>query len=623
MKKIKIFGLASTLILAGAAGFTSCSSDSADPIGGGTGVAGQVVKTQFAINIPYGGNGSSSNLSHKSTRMGADIAQQDGTFRGISNILLLTFQGDPETAANANTAPINIGEDNNAYDKDNYRRLYRDIEIPLGTDHMIFYGRAKKENTNQPFKYGQITVKDSYTSEKTLAGREFMLTPITKNSFEAETKATEIISQLNKIAASSGTDGFAEVLWSDADDDTKYNAVTWITKQERDYLKKRYEAFINLKAGSANSVKAFINNLKATLIGEGTQADLSTKYLTKAIVENCDAALTALSSNEFPRNLNLPDGVATVNWDKSTTSFVYNTVGNENLYKGNNINYQKICYPAELSYFVNTETMVSDKNMSNVNAFPVYKDWTEDLDAAWPTDGFFSKAAVNNSTRTVALRAPIQYSVAVLKSTIRCKDATLKDNASKVLLGDKVDQDIKVPTDGIKVTAILIGGQPEKVDWKYEPTATETFAHTIYDKEMNGGNIYAKSEPTVSNPNYTIVFDNKDASGTPKSVFVTVELENNTGQDFYGSDGLIPKGSKFYLVGELKPSGNAAEGVKQPTGSTIDRVFLQDHVTTANFTIGDLKKAYNCIPDLRSSGINVGLAVDLTWKDGITFDVDL
>lgn len=311
MKKIKIFGLASTLILAGAAGFTSCSSDSADPIGGGTGVAGQVVKTQFAINIPYGGNGSSSNLSHKSTRMGADIAQQNNNFRGISDILLLTFQGDPETAANANTAPINIGEDNNAYDKDNYRRLYRDIEIPLGTDHMIFYGRAKKESTPDHFKYGQITDISTYNSEKTLASREFKLTPITQKSFEAEVEPKAIITELNKIAASSGTDGTNAVSWSDADD-SKYDAVTWITKQEREYLKKRYDAFVALQAGSANSVKAFITNLKTTLVGENTEAVLTKKYLTNAIVENCDAALKALNSNNFPRNLDLPDGVATI-----------------------------------------------------------------------------------------------------------------------------------------------------------------------------------------------------------------------------------------------------------------------------------------------------------------------
>ena len=88
--------------------------------------------------------------------------------------------------------------------------------------------------------------------------------------------------------------------------------------------------------------------------------------------------------------------------------------------------------------------------------------------------------------------------------------------------------------------------------------------------------------------------------------------------DFYGKDGVVPNGAKFYLVGELDPGKT---GLTLPTG--VDRVFVQDHITTANFTIKDLKKAYNCIPDLRTSGINVGLAVDLSWKSVIEFNVEL
>ena len=84
---------------------------------------------------------------------------------------------------------------------------------------------------------------------------------------------------------------------------------------------------------------------------------------------------------------------------------------------------------------------------------------------------------------------------------------------------------------------------------------------------------------------------------------------------------MIPKGSKFYLVGELDPNNTAT--VTQPTGEAIDHVFVKDHTTIANFIIKDLKKAYNCIPDLRTSKINVGLAVDLKWQEGITFNVDL
>lgn len=261
--------------------------------------------------------------------------------------------------------------------------------------------------------------------------------------------------------------------------------------------------------------------------------------------------------------------------------------------------------------------MVSDKEMSHVNDFPDYNNWTTDLSKAWPTTGgAFENAKVSSSTRTVALRDPVQYSVAVLQSTIKCAGTTLKDNGQSKG-GLKADQDVPVNT-GFPVTGILIGGQPESVDWKYEPAATgESFANTIYDKEMNGAPMYAKNEANASNANYTLVFDNKNA--TNKVVFVTIELENNSGIDFYGQDGIIPKDAKFYLVGELKP--DATEGVTNP--NSVDRVFVQDHITKANFNITNLKNAYNCIPDLRTSGINVGLAVDLSWQDGIKFDVEL
>lgn len=615
MKKVKFFGLAGIILLASGAGFSSCSSDSADSTGG-TGVAGQVVKTQFAINIPYGNN-SSANQAKKVTRMTDDMTQQNNHFRGISDIVLLTFDGDPSSTGNKIATKVHkIGEDNNAYDQDDYRRLYRDIDIPVGTDYMIFYGTAKKANTTSSFTYGKTNNIYTDETETDLTKRNFKLSTITNVDFANHQAAKDIIAALNDIAKSSGSDGTNTVAWADVID-SKYDAVTWITKSERDFLKKYYEKFINLSAGSQNSVKAFITKLKSILIGEGTEADLSKKYLTKSIVDNCNAALTKIKSLSFPRDLNLPDGVAKIHWNSTKKSFEYYTAGNEAFSSGNNINYNKISYPAELSYFVKTSTMVSDKEISHVNDFPDYTDWTKDLSKAWPTGGTFENAKVNSSTRTVALRDPVQYSVAVLKSTIKCDAATLKDNG-KTKGGLEQDQDITVNSDGFPVTGILIGGQPASVDWKYEPATTgESFANTIYDNEMNGAPMYAKSETNASNANYTLVFDNKNAPN--KEVFVTIELTNNSGMDFYGNDGIILNGAKFYLVGKLTP--NATEGVTNP--NSVDRVFKQDYVTTANFNITNLQNAYNCIPDLRTSGINVGLAVDLSWQTGITFDVDL
>lgn len=610
MKKFRFFSFASAMLLASAAGMVSCSSDSIEPTGG-SGATGQVVKTQFAINIPYGGN-SSTNQAKKVTRMTDEMTQQSGNFRGISDIVLLTFSDNPETAGTINAdKPISIGTDGNAYSKDTYRRLYRDIEIPVGTSHMIFYGRATKENRDSEFKTGKITDKGDKTNLTNIS-HELNAISSTAN-FATDEDAKAIIKALNDIANAKVTDG-KDYTWATIG--TEPNLPTWLTEHEKEFLKTRYKEFITLKAGSKTSVVAFINNLKAALVGEFSGTIIpDDKKLTKAIYNQCDAALASIESIDFPGKFNLPDGVASLSWNEGESKFAYNAPNNVIIGSGNSINYQKICYPAELSYFVNTTTMVSDKDMSNLSEFPAYNEWTNPTGANW-TGKNFAEKAVENSTRTVGLKDPVQYSVAVLKSTVRCKVATLEDNA-KEAGGFKANQSITVNDNSFPVTGILIGGQPASVDWKYEPAPSETFENTIYDNVMNGAPIYAKNETSASNANYTLVFDNKNA--TKKEVYVTIELENNSGMDFYGNDGIILKNAKFYLVGKLDPTASTA--TTKPTG--VDRVFVQDHITKANFNIKDLKSAYNCIPDLRTSGINVGLAVDLSWKTGITFDVDI
>lgn len=611
MKKFRFFSFASAMLLASAAGMVSCSSDSIEPTGG-SGATGQVVKTQFALNIPYGGN-SSTNQAKKVTRMTDEMTQQSGNFRGISDIVLLTFSDNPETAGTINAdKPISIGTDGNAYSKDTYRRLYRDIEIPVGTSHMIFYGRATKENRDSEFKTGKITDKGDKTNLTNIS-HELNAISSTAN-FATDEDAKAIIKALNDIANAKVTDG-KDYTWATIG--TEPNLPTWLTEHEKEFLKTRYKEFITLKAGSKTSVVAFINNLKAALVGETGEPTIpAERKLTKEIYDKCVAALTAIESIDFPGKFNLPDGVASLSWIAGESKFAYNAPNNVIIGTGNSINYQKICYPAELSYFVNTTTMVSDKDMSNLSEFPAYNEWTNPTGANW-TGKNFAEKAVENSTRTVGLKDPVQYSVAVLKSTVRCKDATLEDNA-KEAGGFKANQSITVNDNSFPVTGILIGGQPASVDWKYEPAPSETFENTIYDNVMNGSPMYAKyaSEvPTVGN--YTLVFDNKK-TGAENSVYVTIELTNKSGQAFYGKDGIIQKDTKFYLVGQLDPKQT---GLTNP--NSVNRVFVQDYVTTANFKIKDLKDAYNCIPDLRTSGINVGLAVDLSWKEGITFDVDI
>lgn len=613
MKKFRFFSFASAVLLASAAGMVSCSSDSIEPTGG-SGATGQVVKTQFAINIPYGGN-SSTNQAKKVTRMTDEMTQQSGKpFRGISDIVLLTFNGNPSTAGNTEaTSIIDIGTDGNAYAQDKHSKLYRDIEIPVGTNHMLFYGRATKKSDATDFQAGKITDVGTKTTENVLANISHELTPINSTAnFTTDTYAGKIIDALNSIANAKVTDG-TDYTWAAIGNET--TLPSWLTENEKKFLAARYKEFTKLKAGSKTSVVEFIKNLQTALVGEtGATTIPAERKLTKEIYDKCGEALTAIESIDFPGKFNLPDGAASLSWIAGESKFAYNAPENVTIGSGNYINYQNICYPAELSYFVNTTTMVSDKDMSNLSEFPAYNDWTNPTGANW-TGKNFTENAVANTTKTVGLKEPVQYSVAVLKSTVRCNAATLEDNAKEAGSFDK-NQQISVPTNGFKVTGILIGGQPASVDWKYEPASTGSFDNTIYDKEMNGS-MAAKNETSASNANYTLVFDNKK-SDTQSPVYVTIELENNSGQAFYGKDGIIQKDTKFYLVGQLNPN---KEGQAKPTG--VNRVFMQDYVTTANFNIKNLKDAYNCIPDLRTSGINVGLAVDLSWKTGITFNVEI
>ena len=609
MKRFQLFSLASTMLLASAAGFTSCSSDSEDPLDGGSGVAGQVVKTQFVINIPYAGNESGGN-ARVSTRMTAENTQNNNNFLGLKDIEMFAFDKNPTSeTTTTSTRTIRIGT-HTPSSYDNYRRIYSDIAIPVGTTNMILYARASKiisnptgSTTKDEFQAGSLTdLYRKFTEEATpnLSDLNFNLEAIHKND-DFNTKGQAILERLNKIATTSTENG---TKWSDIGTEESAN-------NDDKILHTLYNTFIKLTAGSANSVNSFINHLKAAINSQGVTTEMA-----NAIIANCQEV-----SVDFPRGLSLPDGVVRVQFDDATNGFTFVTAtAGTTPTSSDLIDYKTVTYPSELAYFVSSPIKTSTTDKSKVTDLPEYKDWLAGTET-WEGYGNI----VQNSTLFVALQNPVQYGVACLKSSIKCSSTSLEDNA-KAKISSESNNIITVNDKSFPVTGILIGGQPKGVKWDFEPASTiqsRDFKYTIYDKDMNGGNTFtAKAVDTTTLPyNYTLVLDNKDTSSedaTQSNVNVVIELENKAG-DFYGADGLIPKGSKFYLAGTL----NLSKNNKTEDGKTLDHVFIKDHTTVANFTIKDLKKAYNCIPDLRTSKINVGLAVDLSWQKGIKFDVEL
>ena len=607
MKKFIYFSFASAVLLASTAGMTSCSSDSIEPTGG-SGVAGQVVKTQFVINIPYAGNESGGN-ARVSTRMTAENTQNNDNFLGLKDIEMFAYDNVPSESNPTSTRTIRIGTRTPSAN-DNNCRIYSDIAIPVGTKNMIFYAKATRTKTvtsgtanKTNFEAGSLT--NPYTTftdeaKPNLSELNFNLEAIHKNA-DLDTYGQEILQKLNDIANT--TAGGKK--WSETGTDESAD-------KDDKILHSLYIQFIKLTAGSTKSVNSFIEHLKEAIESQGVKTDMA-----EAIKNKCTSV-----SGTFPRNLELPDGVAKVKFDP-TNGFTFESVTAGTTTTGSNlIDYKTVTYPSELAYFVSSPIKTSTTDKSKVSDLPSYNDWLAGTANIW--NGY--DEMVKNNTLFVALQNPVQYGVACLKSSIKCASTSLEDNARKIV-GSESDNTITVNDNSFPVTGILIGGQPAGVKWDFEPASTTKpadFKYTIYDKDMNGGiNFTAKAVETATLPyNYTLVLDNKDTSdgATQSNVNVVIELENNAA-DFYGADGLIPKGSKFYLAGTLDLK--ATNGVTKPNDSNVDHVFVKDHTTVANFTIKDLKKAYNCIPDLRTSKINVGLAVDLSWKEGITFNVEI
>ena len=167
------------------------------------------------------------------------------------------------------------------------------------------------------------------------------------------------------------------------------------------------------------------------------------------------------------------------------------------------------------------------------------------------------------------------------------------------------------------------------------------FDKMIYDKVIRDNDYIIGRQ---NDPIYTFAWDNYDATlaaDKQSDVYVAVEILNNTGKDFWGELNLVRNGGTFYLIGKLdmktarKPDGFNLAGMsnynyppyKTQDGSTVDapRVFMQNYVTTADIILGKdaLKHAYVTMPDLRSSQITLGLVIDMSWKSGLEFNVNI
>ena len=401
-----------------------------------------------------------------------------------------------------------------------------------------------------------------------------------------------------------------------------------------------------------------------------------------------------LNTDGFPLNLGLPLGAAIISSESTMTKAkrdeldFWNYVEKIPAY-GMNTNIaakfpiQNYCYPPELLYFGNSPLWVSDEVKSSTQFPHSITEWKTggtgnytDSSNKWKDWTRFGK--VLSSTRSVAMTYNINYGTALLKYSIAYGgtgwDNYLYDNNGTIHSTEN-DHAIKVSgtdaTNGLKLTGIVIGGQPKTIGWDFTHYpdggdythmgySSETKMYTgltfnnnpfdkmVYDKIPDG----YKVGTTATSSFYTLLFDNYNsllAEEAQSDVYIALEFVNNTGQDFWGELNIIPQGGTFYLVGKMDRNaavtaartgeGNetkfkdlSRDNYRYPpfnptTGATINapRVFMQDYMTTANITLGKdaLKHAYVTVPDLRSSQVSFGLSIDINWAEGLTFPVEI
>lgn len=655
MSKIKKYVLLFAGLVTAFTGFTSCKSDALEEIDSDSNeqeTLGDVIKAQFTISIPT--------ETKKVTRQSGHIVNSSQSltdFRGITDIKLYpsallpgkftddnTVEGSGTNFIGKNialtklilpaTATVNNYIPGNATKKlleNSNSVLYGDVQLQIGTRTFLFYGMAMGNKSNGVLKAWNDT-KASYTwQEKFINGYlnpnglveqpanvsafSFSLEPITTKTY-SNTKRTDILNYLNDIASAAG--------WASTSN-TAFQAL--------------YTSFTGMKAGSSTNLKIAIKDLYFALkdntdaiaqaicgkINNSTYVaindDAGTLTFNPGIdnypYESDADGFPVIEDTSSPVTDHLPDGAAVLNW--TGTAFEYAT-GNMSTSQMTVTDLDNYVYPACLYYWGKSGILTSEDSKLDL-----YQEYTTDNKRKYwkdiaNEDNFADGPAITSKTRSVVLVDSVQYAVGRLDISVTAtasgtSPATIPDGGSGVNAHN-------VDVSKLKIIGVLIGGQ-KSVDWKFQPISGTSPECIIYDNivvSQNQATGLAIQDDHSSVLNHTLVLETPGKVGTIEDkVKVALEFVNRD-QDFIGKDGqIIPVGTKFYLVADLD-AGAVAEAEYNKTGG---KVFKQDYITRAQFTIKSLANAYNTIPDLRNPKVELGLSVDLSWNSGITFDIPI
>lgn len=348
--------------------------------------------------------------------------------------------------------------------------------------------------------------------------------------------------------------------------------------------------------GSAASVKKWLKALASAAQSYYDNPSGLTS-VEKAILLQIKAASIAavdnITSNNYPRNLYLPDGAAALRWVESTTGGSFQpqmqttTIDNINTVS-------RFAYPAALYYFVDSSIRTSN---SKVNSYATDFDRvsTDESRTAWEKvlTEFDDGNVVSASTKAIALKDPVQYAVAQLHVTLKANGTTIKDDA---------DADITIGQN-FPLKGIIVCGQ-RPVNYLFEQrNNSDVEVKFIYDSQVKENCFLSTTKQDDACK--TLVFQSFDS----EDVNIILEFENNSDDlTFKCIDGTVYPHTRFYLAGKVEAAGGTGGD-----DASRGRVFTKDYITTVNMTVTSLAKAYNVLPNLLTSNLEIGVETTPDW----------
>ena len=324
--------------------------------------------------------------------------------------------------------------------------------------------------------------------------------------------------------------------------------------------------------------KDIFNALRVEVLNRFTLNTAYAKDYLTVDVDNLTVRFIEEDLSTYPESRGLPTGCAILRW--TPTGFVVPQIsGVEGMAPIN-----RYCFPTSLYYCVNT-TIKTSKDKNIAQAYSTSNTWEEVL------DDYTLGSTITSNTTSVALVKPLQYAVGMLSATVQSDRDWLQDN-------DGLPETTVFATgENLPVTGIILSGQyAQNFDFTPETSEDEYFS---YDNQTPG--VYltkVKSAPirTLSLP-------------TPegKDIYFTLEFLNNSGRTFFGADGRVLPGHKFYMVGKM-------ELPTDPAKRKFEQVFVPDHITTLKCTIYSLAGAYNAVPDLGIPQLVIGVQTQVNWE---------